>query len=96
MKPSEALKQHRAKVFKIIVSNETLNPRIFGSVANGTDTEDSDLDILVDPTSKTTLMNIGEIRHQLLSLLNVPVDIITPKSLPENIRLKVISEAKPL
>jgi hypothetical protein len=96
MRPSKALKKHRAKVFKIIISNQTLNPRVFGSVANGTDTDDSDLDILVDPTPKTTLMNIGEIKHQLLSLLNLPVDIITPKSLPEDIRIKVISEAKPL
>jgi predicted nucleotidyltransferase len=59
------------------------NPRVFGSVANGTDKEGSDLDILVDPTPETTLLDIGAIRHELLQLLGVPVDAVTPTALPE-------------
>ena len=96
MKPSEALNMHRESIRKIIISNRTLNPRVFGSVANGTDTDISDLDILVDSTSKTTLMDIGMIRHQLLKLLKIPVDVLTPKALPEEMRSQIISEAIPL
>ena len=96
MRPSEALKIHKQKIREIILSNQTVNPRIFGSVLTGKDTDESDLDILVDPTSKTTLMDIGAIRHQLLSLLKVPVDILTPNSLPYNIRSKILKEATPL
>jgi predicted nucleotidyltransferase len=96
MKPSEALNMHRESIRRIITSNRTLNPRVFGSVANGTDTDISDLDILVDATSKTTLMDIGMIRHQLLNLLKIPVDVLTPKALPEEMRSQIISEAIPL
>lgn len=78
------------------MDNRTTNPRVFGSVVTGTDNENSDLDILVDSTSKTTLMDIGNIRHQLLKLLKIPVDVVTPKALPDDIRSKVILEAVPL
>ncbi len=48
------------------------------------DTDDSDLDILIDPTTETTLFDIGAIRHELLQLLGVPVDVLTLKALPGN------------
>jgi hypothetical protein len=60
------------------------------------DTEDSDLDILIDPTPDTTLLDIGAIRHELLQLLGVPVDVLTPKALPERSRATVLAEALPV
>jgi predicted nucleotidyltransferase len=62
----------------------------------GEDTDESDLDILVDPTSETTLMDIGAIRYELRNLLGVPVDVLTPKALPLKFRDLVIKEATPL
>ena len=53
-------------------------------------------DILVDPTSETTLFDIGAIRHELLQLLGVRVDVLTPKALPESLRAKVLAEARPV
>ncbi|WP_374729049.1 nucleotidyltransferase family protein [Caballeronia ptereochthonis] len=41
---------------------------MFGSVARGQDTEDSDLDLLIDPTPKTTMLDIGAMRHELRAL----------------------------
>jgi predicted nucleotidyltransferase len=54
------------------------------------------LDLLVDPTPETTLFDIGAIRHELLELLGVPVDVLTPKALPENFRAAVLAEAVPV
>jgi len=42
--------------------------------------QDSDLDILIDPTLETTLFDIGAIRHQLVKLLGVPVDVLKPNA----------------
>ena len=64
--------------------------------AQGNDTEDSDLDILIDPTPDTSLFDIGAIRHELLQLLGVPVDVLTPKALPEKFRAAVLAEAVPV
>ncbi|CAG9187214.1 hypothetical protein LMG23994_06658 [Cupriavidus pinatubonensis] len=72
------------------------NPRVFGSVVHGDDTEGSDLDLLIDPTPDTTLFDIGAIRLELLQLLGVPVDVLTPKALPEKFRATVLAEAVPV
>ncbi len=96
MKPSVALASHRATIRRIVESHRARNPRVFGSVVHGDDTDDSDLDILVDPTPDTTLFDIGAIRHELLQLLGVPVDVLTPKALPDKFRARVLAEAVPV
>lgn len=96
MKPSQALALHREDIRRIVESHRARNARVFGSVLHGHDTEDSDLDILIDPTPDTTLFDIGAIRHELLQLLGVPVDVLTPKALPEKFRSAVLSEARPV
>ncbi|QFY90662.1 nucleotidyltransferase family protein [Magnetovirga frankeli] len=96
MKPSEALELNRAAVRQVVESHRARNPRVFGSVVHGEDTDASDLDILIDPTDETTLFDIGAIRHELLNLLGVPVDVVTPKALPEKLRAMVLAEARPL
>ncbi|WP_093555974.1 nucleotidyltransferase family protein [Pseudoduganella namucuonensis] len=93
MKPSAALQTHRDAIRRIVEGHRARNPRVFGSVVQGRDTEESDLDILVDPTPETTLFDIGAIRHELLQLLGVPVDVLTPKALPEKFRAAVLAEA---
>jgi len=96
MKPSEALLYHREAIRLVVESHHVRNARVFGSVVHGEDTEASDLDILVDPTEDTTLLDIGAIRHELHKLLGVPVDVLTPKALPESFRNRVLSEAVPV
>jgi uncharacterized protein len=96
MKPSIALQSHREKVRNIALSHRVENVRVFGSVLHGNDTEDSDLDLLVDPTPDTTLMDIGAIRFELRNLLGVPVDVLTPMALPAKFRDRVIEEARPI
>ena len=96
MKPSLALHHHRQAILDIIARHHATNPRVFGSVLHGQDHEGSDLDLLIDPTPQTTLFDIGGIRHELLQLLHVPVDVLTPRALPEKFRAAVLAEAKPL
>lgn len=93
MKPSEALRLHRQAIRTIVESHSARNARVFGSTARGEDEEGSDLDLLIEPTPETTLFDIGAIRHELLELLGVPVDVLTPNALPEKLRAQVIAEA---
>ena len=96
MKPSLALASNRDAIRRVVPAHRASNPRVFGSVAHGDDTEESDLDILIDPTPETSLFDIGAIRHELLQLLGVPVDVLTPKALPEKFRAAVLAEAVPV
>jgi uncharacterized protein len=93
MKPSEALNSHREAIRQVVEMHHACNARVFGSVVHGEDTETSDLDILIDPTQETTLLDIGAIRYKLHQMLGVPVDVLTPKALPESFRAHVLSEA---
>ncbi|MGH8229955.1 MAG: nucleotidyltransferase family protein [Steroidobacteraceae bacterium] len=96
MKPSEALERHREAVRRVIESHRARNARVFGSVLSGRDTEQSDLDLLIDPTPETTLFDIGAIRVELRKLLGVPVDVLTPRALPEKMRATVLAQARPV
>lgn len=81
---------------QIILAHHAVYARVFGSVAHGSDTDESDLDILVDPTPDTTLFDLGAIRYKLRNLLGVQVDVLTPNALPDYFRQKVIAEALPV
>jgi uncharacterized protein len=94
MKPSDALASHRDAILRIVESHRACNTRVFGSVMSGSDADGSDLDLLIDPTPQTTLFDIGAIRHELTQLLGVPVDVLTPRALPEKFRAAVIAQAQ--
>jgi hypothetical protein len=96
VKPSQALQLHRAAIRSVVEAHRARNARVFGSVVHGCDSEDSDLDLLVDPTSETTLFDIGAIRLELRRLLGVPVDVLTPQALPDRFRASVLAEARPV
>lgn len=96
MKPADAVAANRVAIRRVVAANNAGNPRVFGSVLHGRDTDGSDLDLLVDPTPETTLFDIGAIRHELNQLLGVPVDVVTPNALPDNIHDRVLAEARPV
>jgi predicted nucleotidyltransferase len=93
VKPSEALALFRNDILKIVQRNRAQNPRVFGSVLHGGDTEKSDLDVLVDPLPGTTLFDLGGLQIELQELLGVPVDLLTPGDLPPRFRERVLREA---
>jgi len=96
MKPSIALEHNREAIRAIVARYHARNVRVFGSVLVGEDTEGSDLDLLVDPTPDTTLMDIGAIRAELKKLLGIEVDVLTPNGLPDSFRERVLGEARPV
>ncbi len=94
MRPSIALQTHRAAIRRVVHSNDACNPRVFGSVLYGEDTDDSDLDILVDPIDgRTTLVSLVRIKREIEQILGVRADIQTPMSLHERFRAGVLRDA---
>lgn len=96
MKPSEALRSHRDDIRRVVEQNRTRNPRVFGSVLHGVDTDGSDLDLLVDPLPGATLLDLGAIQIELEEVLGVSVDVLTPGDLPTRFRDQVLKEAAPV
>jgi predicted nucleotidyltransferase len=96
MKTSTALDLQRIAVRAVARRFQMGNLRVFGSVAMGTDTEGSDLDLLVDPKPGTTLFDLGGLQVELEELLGVTVDLRTPEDIPLKFRQQVLEQSRPV
>lgn len=96
LRPSAVLESNRVAIRSIVESHNASNPRVFGSVLHGQDTESSDLDILIDPKAETSLMDVAAIQVELQRLLGVSVDVFTPNSLPDKFRSLILAQATPV
>ena len=65
---------------------------IFGSYARGEQTQDSDVDVLIDYSEAPTLFELVNLRDFLRDLIGLPVDIVTKNGLRPKIRDRVLSE----
>lgn len=67
---------------------------IFGSVARGDDTQDSDVDILVELSQPMSLFRLSDLRHRLKEILEVDhLDLITREGIHPAIKDVILSEA---
>jgi len=96
VRPSEVLPQHRETIRQLVIQAGMANPRVFGSVVRGEDREDSDLDILVDPAPRASLLDMAGLQIDLEKALGVKVDLRTPGELHPRFREKVLAEAASL
>ncbi|MBP5974532.1 nucleotidyltransferase family protein [Brasilonema sp. CT11] len=65
---------------------------IFGSYARGEQTQESDVDVLIDYDRAPTLFKLVELRDYLSSAIGMKVDIVTQNGLKPRIRERVLSE----
>ena len=96
MRPSEVLPQHRDTIRKLVLDAGMANPRVFGSVLHGDDEEGSDLDILVDPAPRASLLDMAGLQIELERALGIKVAVRTPGELHPRFREKVLAEAATL
>ena len=96
MRPSEVLPQHRETIRRLVLEAGMANPRVFGSVLHGDDQEDSDLDILVDPAPRASLLAMERLQAQLAAATGVRVDLRTAEELHPRFRGKILAEAASL
>jgi len=91
-RPSQALDHNRTTIKARLAEAHLDNVRVFGSVARGEDTPNSDVDLLVDAAPGATVFKLAGARADLVDLLGFNVDIVTSRSLAENFR-HVLDEA---
>ena len=72
------------------------NVRVFGSVAHGTATDSSDLDLLVDVEPGRDLFDLIAFKQEIEEALRRRVDVLTENSLSPYLREKVLRESLPL
>ena len=96
MNVREQIQQRREDILRVAAQHGAGNVRLFGSVARGEETPESDVDILVDVTGETTPWFPGSLVADLEKLLKRPVQVVIRRSLSPLIREAVLREAVPL
>ena len=91
--PQSPVRRKRTQILQIAARNGVKRLRVFGSVARGTDDEQSDVDFLVELAPDRGLLDLGNFLYEVRSLLGKEVDVVTEKSLGRRIRDRVLSEA---
>ena len=90
------LQQKKKEILAVAREHGLLNIRVFGSVARGEDTPESDIDFLVDLEKGRSLFDLGGALIKLQDLLGRKVDIVTERGLHWYLRDKILKEARPL
>jgi uncharacterized protein len=91
----ELVRERRGELRRALLAAGARNPRLFGSVATGTDGPDSDVDLLVDLARPSYLL-LARVRAAAEQVLGCRVDVSTPELLRDDIRERVLDEAVPL
>ena len=92
----QPIKERRDEILRVAACHGAGNVRLFGSVARGEDTLESDVDLLVDVTGATTPWFPGSLVADLEQLLGRRVQLVIRRSLSPLIQDSVLREAVPL
>ncbi|MDX2034346.1 MAG: nucleotidyltransferase family protein [Blastocatellia bacterium] len=92
----DLLKANWPEILRIAAGYGADRIRVFGSVARGEATAQSDLDLLVRLAPGRTLLDLIAIKQDVEDLLGYPVDVVTEASLSPHIRDQILLEARPL
>ena len=93
---TEHLHRNRAAILRIAARHGARNVRVFGSVARGEATAESDIDFLVEMEPGRSLLDRAALLVELEQLLGCRVDVATEKVLKHRIKDRVLKEAIPL
>lgn len=92
----EIIQDRKDQILSLAAKYGASNVRIFGSVANGTADENSDIDFLVDLEKGRSLFDLGGLLMDLQELFNRKVDVVTENGLHWYIKDRILNEAKPI
>lgn len=92
----ESLRAQRKEILALAEKYGAKNFRVFGSVARGEATPDSDIDFLVDFQSGLTLLKLSGLVRSLRELLGHRVEVASSAHLREEIREGILQDALPL
>lgn len=89
----ELLLPLREEILQIAAKHGAYNVRVFGSVARGEASANSDVDFLVEIEPKRSLFDYIALIQDLTKLLGRKVDVAEQKTLHDLIKEKVLREA---
>jgi uncharacterized protein len=83
------VQRHRNRLRRIAADHDVRDVRVFGSVARGEDSPDSDIDLLIDVPEAMGLFALGRLRRDLEDILGVTVDLVPAQGLKPAVRAAI-------
>ncbi|MEW5873847.1 MAG: nucleotidyltransferase family protein [Candidatus Zixiibacteriota bacterium] len=96
MTPLDSLREKREAILRIAAEHGARNVRVFGSVARGDATGQSDIDFLVEMTKGRSLWDLIGFWQDVEDFLGVKVDVVTDGGISPYLEEKILAEAIPL
>ena len=92
----QRLREQREAIGDVLARYGASNPRLFGSIAQGTAGPDSDIDLLLDLDAGgrgSRLSRLSGIRLELEQLLQMPVDVACEELLKDGVSKSAQAQA---
>lgn len=96
LRPSVVLERHADEVLKLAREHHIEQVRVFGSSVHGTDTADSDIDLLVTFDDRASLFDASAFEIAASQLLGYPVDVVSDAGRASEVMERIRAEAVPL
>ncbi len=87
------LQQYQQIILPVLKRHMVKHAAIFGSVAKGKTTADSDIDLLIEPAKDFTIFKMLLLEQEIATLLNCKVDLIEYSALKPSIKDEVLRSA---
>lgn len=83
----------RERIRQIVAAHHGANPRVFGSIAKNMQGPTSDVDLLIDTTPETSMLDLVRMQDELTRCFGIQFDVNTLRGLPRRWRDQVAQEA---
>lgn len=93
MKNIDLVRKHRGDILSIASRYGVLNVRVFGSTVRGEDTNESDIDFLVEFEKGKSLFDLIGFQISLEDLLGKDIDVVTRNSVHPLLKERIIGES---
>lgn len=90
------LRRHRGAILDAAERRGATNVRVFGSVARGEDTEESDVDFLVDLAEGVGILGLIGLEREIAEIIGRRVDVVPAANLKAAVAADAVAEAIPL
>lgn len=89
----ELLRDKRSELLQVADRYGARNLRIFGSVARGEASPESDIDMLVDFEPGRSLLDLSGLLLEFEAILGRRVDVVSESGLRDRMRRRILEEA---
>lgn len=86
----------KSRVVPVLLRHDVRRASLFGSIVRGEDTENSDIDILVEFKGDKSLLDLVGLKQELEEILGRTVDVVTFGSLHPLLKETILDEQKTL